>query len=100
MKSRRRTGIVDESDILVDEIVESVLGKLVGKSPKDFEKTVDKYLDALNSADKLLEPIRDSAKDPKSKVIVTGLHQDLFQIMDDHRKWIERLKRVEKGQSS
>lgn len=63
----------------------------------DYEKSLDNFMERLVETDKLLEDIREKTSSPEGKVIITGLHQDMFQLISDFRKWIRRLKFISRS---
>lgn len=62
------------------------------KNASSYENSLDEFIESLSDADKHLESIRSNTFSPEGKVIVTGLHQDLFQLIYDFRHWVDKLK--------
>jgi hypothetical protein len=76
----------------LNQIATRVASKQEFLNSEDYGKLLDNFVGLLMDADRSLEKIRDQAPSPEGKVIVTGLHQDLFQLICDQRNWIRRLR--------
>ncbi len=62
------------------------------RTASEYDEMLDDYMNRLADADSFLNVVRDKTPSPEGKVIVTGLHQDLFQLIADARGWVQKLK--------
>lgn len=60
---------------------------------------LDDFLSRLSDANGMLEGIQQGTPSPEGKVILTGMHSDLFNLISEFRKWIDRLKFMARAKS-
>lgn len=58
----------------------------------EYEEMLDDFMERLVDADHFLNVIQSNTPSKEGKVIVMGIHQDLFQFVADARNWARKLK--------
>jgi hypothetical protein len=72
-------------------IAEALLENVTPVSP-EYAKDLDAILQSLQATLKAVEAAHQKAPDPTSKVILTGVHSDLFNAAAEARGFIQKLK--------
>lgn len=65
----------------------------VDQNPQ-FQKNLDEILVSMQSVLKKIENAYVSASDPNSKVLLAGIHSDVFNVAATSRDFIRKMKKV------